>query len=79
MDKGHIAKEELRAIVNKIERLEDEKFQISETLKEVYQEAKSIGFDIKTLKKVIKLRKMDKAKLEEEDILTEMYRDILNI
>jgi uncharacterized protein (UPF0335 family) len=75
----NISKEQLKHIVDKLERLEEEKSNVTEALKEVFGEAKSTGFDVKTLKQILKLRKMDRAKLQEQDSLIELYRDILNV
>ncbi len=73
----NISAEQLRQIVSKIERIEEEKANILEALKDVYNEAKSQGFDVKVLKKVIKNRKIDRQKLEEEKELIEIYTDSL--
>lgn len=76
---NNLSKEQLKHIVEKLERLEEEKSNVSEALKEVFQEAKSNGFDIKTIKQVLKLRKMDRDQLQEQDALIELYRDILEV
>lgn len=73
------AKEQLKQLVEKIERLEEEKTNVTEALKDIFQEAKSNGFDVKTIKQVLKLRKMDSDSLAEQDALIELYRDILDI
>ena len=75
----NISKEQLRHLVEKLERLEEEKSNVAEALKEVFQEAKSAGFDIKTIKQVLKLRKMDRDELQEQDALIDLYRDILEV
>lgn len=74
-----IAAEQLQQIVMRIERLEEEKKGIADDIKEVYAEAKSNGFDVKILRQVIRLRKMDKAALQEQDALLELYRDALDM
>jgi uncharacterized protein (UPF0335 family) len=66
-------KEKLRQTVGKIERLEEEKKEISEQIKEVYAEAKAFGFDVKALRQVIRLRKVDKADREEQEMMLELY------
>ena len=76
---NNLSKQQLKHLVEKLERLEEEKTNVSEALKEVFQEAKSNGFDIKTIKQVLKLRKMDRDKLQEQDALIELYRDILEV
>jgi uncharacterized protein (UPF0335 family) len=68
---------ELKAIVERIERLEDEKAAIAGDIREVYSEAKSTGFDTKILKKVIALRKVDPAAREETRSLIDTYMHAL--
>ncbi|ESQ80539.1 DUF2312 domain-containing protein [Asticcacaulis sp. BYS171W] len=63
----------LRTIIERIERLEEDKAAISGDLKEVYDEAKGEGFDVKILRKVVRLRKQDKVKREEEEALLDLY------
>lgn len=63
----------LRTIIERIERLEEDKAAISGDLKEVYDEAKGEGFDVKILRKVVRLRKQDKLKREEEEALLDLY------
>ena len=63
----------LKSFLERIERLEEDKAAVSNDLKEVYAEAKGEGFDTKILRKVIRLRKMDKVKREEEDALIDLY------
>ncbi len=74
-----VKKEFLEQFINKIETLEKEKSEILEYIKEAYQEAKSSGFDVKTLRQIIKLRKIDKDKREQQDAILELYRSILDI
>ena len=70
---GSFAKGQLKAIVERIERLEEEKKTIGTDIKEVYAEAKANGFDNKILRKTIALRKMGKAEREEQEALLETY------
>jgi uncharacterized protein (UPF0335 family) len=67
----------LRTIIERIERLEQDKAAIAEDLKEVYAEAKGEGFDVKILRKVVSLRKKDKVKLDEETALIELYLEAI--
>ena len=67
------AQSQLKAIVERIERLEEDKAAVMNDLKEVYAEAKSNGFDTKVLRKVVRLRKQDTAKRQEEDALLDLY------
>jgi uncharacterized protein (UPF0335 family) len=68
---------QLRSIIERAERLEQEKAEIAEHLKEVFAEAKSNGFDVKTLRKVLARRKKDRAKLQEEDAILDLYLSAL--
>ena len=63
----------LKTLVERIERLEEDRAAVSGDLKEVYLEAKGEGFDAKILRKVVRLRKQDKAKRQEEDALLDLY------
>ena len=64
---------QIRSIIERAERLEAEKAEISEQIKEVFHEAKGNGFDVKALKKVIRLRKIDRAKRQEDDAILDLY------
>ena len=66
-------REKLRQTVAKIERLEEEKKEIAEQIKDVYAEAKAIGFDTKALRSVIRLRKIEKAERDEQEMILETY------
>ena len=68
-----VAKDQLKSIVERIERLEEEKKALADDIKEVFAEAKGNGFDVKVLKKVVRLRKMDRAKRQEEDAILDLY------
>jgi uncharacterized protein (UPF0335 family) len=70
---GHNSNGQLRAFVERIERLEEEKATVAEDIKELYSEIKSNGFDTKAIRKVIRLRKMDAEKRREEDAVLETY------
>lgn len=67
------AQGKLKSLVERIERLEEDKAAVASDLKEVYAEAKGEGFDTKILRKVIRLRKADAAKRQEEEALIELY------
>ncbi|KJS25692.1 MAG: hypothetical protein VR75_10295 [Hyphomonadaceae bacterium BRH_c29] len=66
-------REKLRQTVAKIERLEEEKKEVAEQIKEVYSEAKAFGFDTKALRQVVRLRKIEKADREEQEMVLETY------
>lgn len=74
-----IEAEKLKQIIRKIETIEQEKIEASDLLKDVFNEAKSMGFDVKIIKHVIKLRKKDKDALAEEDSLIDLYRGALGV
>ncbi|MGI4775952.1 MAG: DUF2312 domain-containing protein [Janthinobacterium lividum] len=74
-----IAKEQLVQFVSRIERLEIEKADLVEDIKEIFAEAKSTGFDTKIMKQIIRLKKLDKAKLAEEEAILELYRQALDL
>ncbi|MBB4102069.1 DUF2312 domain-containing protein [Allorhizobium borbori] len=68
-----VARDQLRAFIERIERLEEEKKTIADDIKDVYAEAKGTGFDTKILKKVIALRKKDDQERMEEEAILETY------
>lgn len=68
-----VAAERLRSFLERVERLEEEKQTIMGDMKEVFAEAKGEGYDTKTLRKIIRLRKMDRAQRQEEEALLELY------
>jgi len=69
----------LKQIINKIETIEQERQESADLLKDAYNEAKSMGFDVKIIKHVLKLRKKDRDVLAEEDSLIQLYRDAVGI
>jgi len=73
------AKEQLRSIVERIERLEEEKQALADDIKEVYAEAKGNGFDTKTLRQVVRLRKQDMAERQEREALLDLYMHALGM
>ncbi len=79
MDASVIAKEQLLSIIERIERLEEEKKGISDDIKEVYAEAKGNGYDTKILRKIVSLRKQDAAEREEQDAILELYLSALGM
>ena len=63
----------LRSFIERIERLEEDKAAIMADIKEVFAEAKGEGYDVKTLRKVVRIRKQDKAKRQEEEAILDLY------
>lgn len=74
-----VAAGQLRALVERIERLEEEKKTIADDIKEVYAEAKGTGFDNKALRVIVKLRKKDAAELAEEEAIVDLYKAALGM
>lgn len=78
-DVGGIAADQLRQIVARIERLEEEKAGLAADIRDVYAEAKGNGFEVKVLRQIIRLRKLDKAELQEQDALLDLYMHALGM
>lgn len=76
---GGIATDRLRSLIERIERLEEEKKGIQSDIRDIFAEAKSAGFDVKIMRIVLKLRKMNDADRDEQEFLTETYRKALDI
>lgn len=70
---GGVATDQLRSIIERIEKLEEEKSALSADIREVYAEAKGNGFDTKALRQVVKLRKMEVAERQEQELMLETY------
>ena len=76
---GGIAVEKLRSLIERIERLEEERNAISSDIRDIFAEAKSAGFDVKTMRTILKIRKMDAADRYEREILLETYKKALDL
>ena len=74
-----VSAEQLRLFIERVERLEEEKRGMMDDIKDVYAEAKSTGFDTKTMKAIVRLRKMEKHHRDEADALLETYRNALGL
>ena len=74
-----VAAGQLRAFIERIERLEEEKQTIADDIKEVFAEAKGTGFDTKAMRTIIRLRKKDKAEREEEEAMLDLYMAALGM
>ena len=70
---ARFAKDHLKAFVERVERLEEEKKTIADDIKEVYAEAKGTGYDVKVLRKVVALRKRDLDERKEEEAILDLY------
>jgi uncharacterized protein (UPF0335 family) len=67
------AKDQLRSLIERIERLEEEKAALSADVREVYSEAKGYGFDAKIIRQVVRLRKLDRADRQEQEAILDLY------
>ena len=76
---GGIAADRLRSIVERIERLEEERKALAGDIKDIYSEAKSAGFDVKVLRQLIRVRKQEPAEIEEQESLLDVYRRALGM
>lgn len=75
----NFAKSQLRSIVERIERLEEEKKALADDIREVYGEAKSNGFDTKALRAVVRMRAQEASERQEFEAIVDLYRDALGI
>ena len=74
-----IAADRLRSLVERIERLEEERKALAGDIKDIYAEAKAAGFDVKVLRQIIRLRRQDQAEVEEQESLLDLYRRALGM
>lgn len=79
MSESNVAADQLRLIIERIERLEEEKKGIADDIKDVYGEAKSTGYDVKTIRGIIRLRKMENHVRQEAEALLETYKAALGM
>jgi uncharacterized protein (UPF0335 family) len=78
-DRGGVAGERLKSFIERIERLEEEKRALSADIKVVYSEAKGAGFDVKTMREIVKIRRMDEEDLDEREALLDTYMRALGM
>lgn len=78
-DFGGVAADRLRSIVERIERLEEERKSLGDDIKDIKAEAKSAGFDVAVVNAIIKLRKQEPAEVEERETLLDLYRRALGM
>jgi len=79
MAKSGFAAGQLKSLIERIERLEEEKAALAADIREVYSEAKGVGFDIKIMRQIIRLRKMEKADLQEQEAVLDLYLSALGM
>ncbi|QCE33966.1 DUF2312 domain-containing protein [Acetobacteraceae bacterium] len=78
-DVGGIAVDRLRSIIERVERLEEEKKSLAEDIKDIFAEAKSEGFDVKAIRTIIRMRKQPPAEIEEQENILDVYRHALGM
>ncbi|HTW26134.1 MAG TPA: DUF2312 domain-containing protein [Acetobacteraceae bacterium] len=76
---GGIAADRLRSIIERIERLEEERRGLAGDIKDIFAEAKSAGFDVKVVRQIIRLRRQEPAEVEEQETLLDLYRRALGM
>lgn len=76
---GGVATDKLKQLIDRIERLEEEKHNIASDIRDTYAEAKASGFDAKVMRKVISARKMDEHERDEQETLFEVYKKALGM
>ena len=79
MSDGSVSDEQLRQFIERIERLEEEKKGIADDIKDVYGEAKATGYDVKTMRQIVRLRKLEKHVRQEAEALLETYKAALGL
>lgn len=78
-DVGGISADRLRSLIERVERLEEEKSGITSDIRDIYAEAKSAGFDVKIMRQIIKLRKMNAADRNNQECILELYKKALDL
>ena len=73
------AKDQLRSLVERVERLEEERTALSADIREVYSEAKGLGFDAKIMRQVVRLRRLDRADRQEQEAILDLYLSALGM
>nr|WP_321983309.1 DUF2312 domain-containing protein [uncultured Lichenicoccus sp.] len=76
---GGIAADRLRSLIERVERLEEERKALSSDIKDIFAEAKSAGFDVKVIRQIIRIRKQEPAEVEEQETLLDIYRRALGM
>ena len=74
-----VARDQLRSIIERIERLEEEKKAIADDIKDVFAEAKGNGFDVKTLRTVVRMRKIEATERQEQEAMLDLYMSALGM
>ncbi len=78
-NQGEVSSDRLRSFILRIEKLEETKVGVTEDIKDVYSEAKSTGFDVKTIRKIVSLRKLEVEKRREQEELLDLYKSAIGM
>ena len=78
-DVGGVAAGQLRALIERIERLEEEKAELAADIREVYAEAKGNGFDTKVMRQIVRIRKQDSNERQEQEAIRDLYMHALGM
>jgi len=76
---GGIAADRLLSVIERVERLEEERKALADDIKDIFQEAKSAGFEVKVIRQIIRIRKQEPADVEEQETLLDLYRRALGM
>ena len=76
---GPVSADRLKSFVERVEKLEEERKAISGDIRDVYSEAKGVGYDVKTMRKIISIRKVDAAERDEQEQLLDVYKHALGM
>lgn len=76
---GGVVAGQIRSIIERVERLEEEKAALAADVREVYAEAKSNGYDVKVLRQIVRIRKQDKAERQEQEAILDLYLQALGM
>ena len=79
VDTGGVTGDRLKSLIERVERLEEEKAALAEDIREVYSEAKGSGFDVKIMRQIVRLRKMDTSDRQEQEAILDTYMAALGM
>ncbi|MEO0497647.1 MAG: DUF2312 domain-containing protein [Pseudomonadota bacterium] len=79
VDATGFAREQLRSFIERVERLEEQKKEIADDIRDVFAEAKGNGFDVKVMRQIVRMRKVDASQREEEDAVRDLYMTALGM
>lgn len=79
LTQGNVSTQQLESIVERIEKLSEEKAEIASFIKDVFAEAKGNGYDVKAIKEILKLRKLEPQEREEQEYMVDVYKKVLGL